>query len=364
MRDAPDNNTPTPSARPIRRVLVRAPNWIGDAVMATPALRSLRQIFPDARIDVLCRPGVAPIFQRHPAVDRVVAMDEKKSPVQWVRGALRLRSEKYDLGVLAPNSLGSALFLFLVGPRRRVGYARDGRGPLLTDRVYVTDANRQGHLVAYYQNLLLPLSQNAPGDGRLTLEAGDKDRRAVRALLEELGAHDGDQIIGLNPGAAYGTAKRWLPERYREVAAHFGARPGTRVLVGGSAAEADLCDAMADGLGDRVHAIAGRLALGPFIALVERMDAFVSNDSGAMHIAAALGRPQVAIFGPTDWVATAPRSDRAVVLRHPVDCAPCMLRECPLDEHLCMIGVSTESVIAAVENQLADRVPERNGVQA
>ena len=365
------DNSPQPAAAPpdgaplpVRRILVRAPNWIGDAVMATPTLRTLRETFPDAPIDVLCRPGVAPIFQNHPDVDGVVALDDKGGPGPWVRGLLRTRAGKYDLAILLPNSLGSALFLFLAGVRRRIGYARDGRSAFLTDRVYVSDANRGGHLVDYYQNILLPLTGSRPQNGRLMLEASDEDRRAVRDFLQELGVGDGDPVIGLNPGAAYGSAKRWLPDRFREVAAHFASRRGARVLIGGSSAEKDLCASVAAGLGDGVHNVAGRLPLGQFIALVERMDVFISNDSGAMHIAAALNRPQIAIFGATDWKATAPRSDRAIVLRHPVDCAPCMLRECPLPEHLCMIGVPVGDVVAAAEKLLAAGADERSAVRA
>ena len=219
------------------RLIVRAPNWIGDAVLATPAIRALRRKFPRARLTVLCRPWVAPIFEHSPDVNDVIALDDKGWRI--LRAIRAVRAGRYDLGVLFPNSLGSAFVFRAARVPRRIGYARDGRGWLLTDRVECGAAIRKAHMVDYYLNILRGVADVDKADRTLVLQAGAAQRAAIAAMLAERGIGPKDRVFGVNPGAAFGTAKRWLPERYAALAGHLAREYKARVLVTGSASEAD-----------------------------------------------------------------------------------------------------------------------------
>ncbi len=344
--------TGNPSPQAGERIVVRAPNWIGDAVMTTPAVAALRRARPEARIEIRCRPWVAPIYAHSPDVDGIVPFDEKNTRFGWWQSVRQIRQGRYDLGILFPNSLGTALALWAGGVGRRIGYDRDGRGWCLSDRVKATDAIRTAHMVDYYLNILSPLTDVSKAERRLRLFAGAEERAAVDRVFERLGIPAGARVAGVNPGAAFGTAKRWLPERYGETARRLVEEFDLWVVVTGSGGERDLAEQVAERGGERVLNLAGEVSLGEFLAVMERLALFVTNDSGAMHIAAGMDRPIVAIFGSTDWISTAPFSDQASIVRHPTPCAPCMKRDCPLDSHLCMEAVTVEAVMAAVRERL------------
>ena len=328
------------------KILVRATNWIGDAILSLPALRAIRQRFPDAEITVLARPWVSALYEGERSIDKVMPLKGAPGARDWrAKWELirLLRRDNFDLAVLFPNSFESAALVRLAGVKRIVGYARDGRGFLLTDAIAVPQAGEiPVHQRFYYLEMLrrAALIEDFPEVPDIRLDGIDKLRAKGAQLFEMLQVKL--PVIGVSPGAAYGSAKRWLPERFAEAAARLAAEAGGSVAVFGSAAEKDLCGEVARASGGRNFA--GDTTLRAFIEMTAACRIFLTNDSGAMHIASALGVPSVTVFGPTDETATGPLGPAALVVREPVDCAPCLLRECPID-HRCMTRVTADQVV-------------------
>lgn len=332
----------------IENILVRSTNWLGDAVMTTPALDALRSRCPRARITVLANKLTAPLFSPHPSVDEVITFDRAgrhKGVSGRLRLAAELRKHSFDLAVLLPNSFDSALVAFLAGIPKRLGYRSDGRGLLLTHGVPVTGRTKRLHHVDCYRELLASCGI-PPVSGGLSLHLAENEQERAAHLLAEAGIGANDFLLGINPGAAYGSAKRWYPDRFAVVARELSSRWGAKVLITGGPAEAEIAADIAASLGGDCLNTAGKTDLRLLMALIGRCNFFVTNDSGPMHVAAALGTPLVAIFGPTDSTTTSPYSPHARVVRVAADCAPCLKRECPTD-HRCMTGVTPEQVIDA-----------------
>jgi heptosyltransferase-2 len=328
------------------RILIRTTNWIGDAIMSLPALRALRTRFSGAQISVLARPWVADLYLGERSVDRVIPLVGLSGWRDWQakRDTLsRLREERFDLAVLFPNSFESAALVFLSGARRRIGYARDGRGVLLTSAIPRPKPGEiPSHERYYYLELLrrAGLTDRNPDCEEIRLDGAAEARERGQQLFRNHGI--AMPVIGVSPGAAYGTAKRWLPERFAEAAARLAQRMGGSVAVFGSSAENALCEWVAAVCGGTN--LAGSTRLRDFIDMTAACDFFLSNDSGAMHIASALGVSSVTVFGPTDEAATGPSGSAARIVREPVECAPCKLRECPID-HRCMTRVTADRVV-------------------
>jgi len=328
------------------KILVRATNWLGDAVLSLPALRSLRDRFPKAQIVVLARPSVAALYQNERSVDSVIPLGgvpgARDWALKWQLGA-HLRREKFDLAILLPNSFESAAIVCLSGAKRRVGYARDGRSALLTDAIPVPlPGEIPVHERYYYLELLRRAGfiQALPSVNEIRLDGLDDLRSRGEALFAARGLKL--PVIGVNPGAAYGSAKRWLPDRFAAAAKQLAGRVSASIAVFGSAFERELCGAVASASGG--HNLAGTTTLREFIDMSAACQLILANDSGAMHIAAAVGVPSVTVFGPTDETATGPVGATARVIREPVECAPCRLRECPID-HRCMTRITVDQVV-------------------
>lgn len=342
-----------------RRILVRATNWVGDAVMTLPALAALHQACPQAEIEVLARPWAAAVYGAQPGVSRVLAYDktgEHAGAGGLLGMAKQLRARRYDWAVLLQNAFEAALIAWLVRIPVRLGYVRDGRGLLLTHRAALTPELRRVHETKYYLEILgqaglLPLV--SPSEGvrpqlHLTLE----DRAWAADYLEREGL-GGARLMGLAPGAAFGPAKQWPAERFAVAARELSDGFDT-VLLFGSQGEAGACQAVAQGLnGFRVRNLAGATQLGQALALVERTGLFITNDSGLMHAAAALGRPTVAVFGSTNPVTTGPLGPHIALVRVPVDCSPCLKPECPSGDLKCFTAISPEQVAQAARELLA-----------
>jgi heptosyltransferase-2 len=328
------------------KILVRATNWIGDAVMSLPALRELRAQFRDAHIAVLAKPWVAALYEGERSLDRIVTLPGAAGLRDWRvkwKTAAALRDERFDVAVLLPNSFESAAIAYLSGARRRVGYARDGRSALLTDAVPLPAAGEiPRHERFYYLEMLrrAGLIDRVPDVSEIRLDGAERARARGEALFQARGVNL--PVVGVSPGAAYGSAKRWLPERFAEATAELAARTGGSVAVFGSAGERSRCGEVASAC--RGANLAGSTTLREFIDMTAACSLFLTNDSGAMHIAAALGVPSVTVFGPTDETATGPSGAHARLLREPVECAPCKLRECPID-HRCMTRVTAHQVV-------------------
>ena len=333
----------------VQRLIVRAPNWLGDAVMALPAIAAARRACAGRTMIVAAPASIAPVFeeQTDAAPDEILVIDS-------AREAEQLRDARADAILLLQNSFGSAWTARRAGILERWGYRASGRGVLLTKGV----ARPRGkvHQVEYYAALARGLGYDVDADARPRIQATERSREKALALLASAGAQPNDTLVGFAAGAAYGNAKRWPPDRVAQAIGRLNAAGVTAVLVGarddrptGRAIESSLP------AGSRVANLIGRTTLRELVGVVSRCAAFVSNDSGAMHIAAALGVPLTAIFGPTDERATAPAGQADVILRQ-VFCRPCMLRECPID-HRCMKRIDVDSVLHSVMAHLPGRAP-------
>lgn len=332
----------------IENILVRSTNWLGDAVMTTPALDALRNRCPRARITVLANTLTTPLFSPHPSVDEVMTFDRSgrhRGILGRLRLAAELRKRSFDLAVLFPNSFDSALVAFLACIPHRLGYRSDGRGFLLTHGIQVTGRTQRLHHVDCYRELLASCGI-PPVPGGLSLQLAEPEQERASLLLAEAGIGPNDFLLGINPGAAYGSGKRWYPDRFAAVARELAFRWGAKITITGGLAEAAIAADIAADLGENCLNLAGKTDLRLLMALIARCNFFITNDSGPMHVAAALGTPLVAIFGPTDFTTTSPYSPHSKVVHGTADCAPCLKRECPTD-HRCMVGVTPQRVVEA-----------------
>jgi heptosyltransferase-2 len=339
--------------REVKKILVRATNWVGDAVMSLPALQALRRRYPSAHISVLARPWVAGLYGRESFCDEVIPYE---APNGW-RGfnakrriAAGLRKRHFDCAVLLQNAFEAAAVARWAGIPMRVGYDRDGRGWLLTHPIPVPAPGAiDAHQRFYYLELLkrAQLIEAYSPTAPIRLDGAAAAAQQGREWLNQ--ERMGDWVIGISPGAAYGGAKRWLPERFAMAAIQLAGEYGASVALFGSKAERDMCEAvrtLVSSAGVKCENFAGATTLPRLIEMIAACRLFLTNDSGSMHIASALGVPTVAIFGATDDKATGPTGNLSRVVREPVECSPCLLRECPID-HRCMTAVNAASVVDA-----------------
>jgi heptosyltransferase-2 len=326
------------------------PNWIGDAVMATPALRAIRAAFPDAHMAIVANPMVAELFAFHPDCDQVIRFD-KRSGHGGAGGFWRfchaLRRERFALAILLQNAFEAAAMAMLAGIPRRAGYRTDGRGLLLSSGVTAVDKKHGLHHVDYYLHMLHQLGIDS-GDRRLRLAVTAEEQAAAN---ERLGAGD---WVAVNPGASYGAAKRWIPERFAAVADGLAGEFGVRIVLTGGPGEAEIGRDIERAMKVPPVNLIGLTSVRELMAVLAQCRLVVTNDSGPMHIAAAFGVPLVAVFGPTDHTTTSPLADNCRIVRSAADCAPCMLRECPTDHH-CMIDVTAGMVLDAARELLRGR---------
>ena len=324
------------------KILIRATNWVGDAVMSLPAIRAVREAFPGAHLTVLARASVAGLYARENSIDSVMPHTGGRREL-----AERVRRESFDCAILLPNSFDAALTAWLARIPRRIGYRRDARGWLLTDRI---TPPASGEIPRHERFSYLELLRRAgiiheyPECAEIRLDGRDAARAAGAARFGQAGV--ASPVIGVSPGAAYGDAKRWLPDRFAETAVLVARARDASVALFGAALERSLCETVAGAIraeGVPVHNLAGETSLHQFIDLAAACDLFLTNDSGAMHIASALGTPTVAVFGATDDTTTGPTGAAARVVREHVECSPCLLRACPID-HRCMTRVSAARV--------------------
>jgi heptosyltransferase-2 len=325
------------------RLVVRAPNWLGDVVMSLPALGMVRRGFAEAEITVAVPPPFAPLFEQQTGL----------GPVEMIApGALS--QSGFDTILLLTNSFGSAWEARRAGITERWGYAASGRSWLLTRAIH--RPTRRVHQVEYYRALARGLGL-PEGDERPRIVPAAREQETAAAFLATSGV-DGRRIVGFAPGAAYGHAKRWPPKYVAEVIARLASEQEAACLLFGTAGDVDAGREIESALGTRPLApghllnLIGRTDLRLLTGLLARCDSFVTNDSGSMHLAAALGTPVVALFGPTSERETAPAGANAQVLTADVFCRPCMLRDCPID-HRCMKRITPERVLEAVASRTA-----------
>jgi heptosyltransferase-2 len=326
------------------RIVVRLPNWLGDVVMAFPALIAIRHAYPEAHLALAGLPSVTPVFEERTAVhpQQLLAV-QKQNEVETLRGGA------FGTIVLLTNSFRTAWASRRAGIAERWGYAAGGRGVLLTRAVRRPRGER--HHSEYYRELVRALGIDAPA-ATPRIDVLPRTRERARALLQQHRIGEGDPIVGFAPGAAYGHAKRWPPDRVAQVITRLARERGARCVLVGAAGDREAGREIESSLPSEVAAVnlIGRTDLRLLMGVMQACGAFVSNDSGAMHLAAAVGIPVTALFGPTRERSTAPLGDHDVLL-HQVFCRPCMLRECPID-HRCMKRISVDEVFASVTRRL------------
>jgi lipopolysaccharide heptosyltransferase II len=324
------------------RIVIVAPNWLGDAVMALPAIADVRRAHPGATITIAARAPIAPLFALVPDVDGVGALDDT-----------------YDAAILLPNSFHSAWAAYRARVPERWGYRTDWRGGLLTRAI---PPPARVHQMEYYQHLTRGLGfASGPREPKLTI--GSERRAAGAALLAKSGWDGQSRLAALAPGAAYGGAKRWPPASFGELAAAL-ASDRVRSVIVGSAADRETAADVIDAFRRRTSNderrtppvvtpidLTGATDLPTLAAVLSHCRALITNDSGAMHVGAAAGVPVTAVFGPTRETETRPIGDAHRVLTHDVWCRPCMLRECPID-HRCMRRIGVATVVDAARRTL------------
>jgi heptosyltransferase II len=342
--------------------LIIAPNWVGDAVMAQPLLARLREADPQARIDVLAPEPIGAVFRAMTEVDEVLGAPQRHGKLQlaerW-RTAQRLRARGYARCYVLPNSAKSALIAWLAAIPRRIGHQGEARYLLLNERHRPAADRPPAHahakarapMVEFYAHLAGaprdPWPQDVP-DPRLCVQPSMHAQARAR-----LGLAPDPALIVLCPGAEYGPAKRWPAGHFAQLTALVAqARPDTIIAILGSEKDRELAQEIVAQAGPRVHNLCGRTTLDEAIALISQADGVVSNDSGLMHVAAALRRPQVALFGSSDPRHTPARSPRATMLWLELECSPCFRRECPLGHLACLNRITAQQVFEALCHQL------------
>ncbi len=337
---------------PPRNIIVRMPNWLGDLIMATPILRDLKHRWPSATITAMCQAPLGTLLKNDPAVDEVFEFHRVSG---WIRRSEnrdvigKLQQGHYDLGVLLTNSFSSAYWFWRGGVSVRVGYQAFGRNLLLSKAIGQPARLEKMHQVIAYKRILremgIAVSSTVP-----QIYLDDQEILDGRDLLESLGVTEHNTVVGINPAAAFGPAKQWPTSRFREVVSALIDDPLVRVVVFGDRSGASVAREVCQGMSDQVINLAGKTSLREFAALVKCCNVFISNDSGPMHLAAALKVPLVALFGSTSPERTSPYEWGKVICKN-VDCSPCYKRECPIDFR-CMLRIEVDEVIKAAKREL------------
>ena len=347
-----------------KRILIRGVNWIGDAVLTLPAIQSIRRSFPDSHIALLVKPWVSGLFKENRDIDEIILYDDCHRGISGrIRLSRELRKKKFDTAILLQNAFDAALITWLAGIPKRIGYKRDGRGLLLTDAVSIKPEILEQHQVHYYLDLL-----NSAGIKTSVTEPyisiSETERTWARNHLSSCFSDSTTPLIGINPGAAYGSAKRWLPERFAELIIKIFTEINGRVIIFGNESETEIANEIITEINRlkiklnmenyRSHLLimSGKTDLRELASLISECDALITNDSGPMHMASALYVPVIAIFGSTSPVRTGPVGQIHKIISTDIPCSPCMKRVCP-EEHLrCMTDITAQEVFTAVTEVL------------
>jgi heptosyltransferase II len=341
------------------KILIRATNWVGDAIMAMPALRAVRGKFPQAHIAIVARPYVADIYREQSICDELIPYDPKGPHRGWKgREALaaELRAKQFDVALLLQNAFDAAWLAWRAHIPQRIGYARDGRSFLLTKAIAVP---KPGELPSHEKFYYLELLRRAgwidalQDDPHIKLQVSAPARERAATTLRDAGVRPSVLRIAVGAGASYGSAKCWPPDRFAKSLRAILSQLDADVILFGTASEVPVSSAIAAELRLPHIDLTGKTAIAELPALLSQCHLFLGNDSGAMHVAAAVGLPVIAIFGPTDPDGTAPVTPLATLVQQKPYCSPCFLRHCPTD-HRCMTAVTPEMVEAALRSRLPE----------
>jgi lipopolysaccharide heptosyltransferase II len=335
----------------IERILVRGTNWIGDAIMSAPAMHRLRSSFPQASITLLAPARTTALFEDSSLCDEVIQYRRRAEGLRtFIEMVKTIRARRFDLAILFQNAFEAALISYLGAARLRIGYAEQGRGLLLTHRLHHCPEHRNRHQVHDYLDIVAECERICLGKDHKandfkvpSLSASTRQKEAATALLEGFGIETGSRsLVAINAGATNSRAKCWPAERFAALADRLAKEMNAQIVLIGAPSELEYADNVislmeTNGVAD----LTGKTSLLELIGLLDRCDLVVSNDTGPAHIAAALGRPTITIFGPTNEFETAPLTSE-VLRAEGIECARCMLRDCPID-HRCMTSISAES---------------------
>ncbi|HEY4978277.1 MAG TPA: lipopolysaccharide heptosyltransferase II [Candidatus Acidoferrum sp.] len=337
------------------KIMVRATNWVGDAILALPALRAVRNKFPGASIAIVARPYVADIYREQDICDELIPYDPS-GVHKGLRGrerlAAELRARKFEVALLLQNAFDAAWLAWRARIPERIGYARDGRSLLLTKAIPVPKlGDIRSHEKYYYLELLRRTGwlEALPTVEHIALKISGAQKSHATNTLLAAGARPEALRLAIGAGASYGSAKCWPPERFAELANRFQSECDADIILFGTAGELAVSDAIVAGMKRKAIDLTGKTAIADLPALLSQCHLFVGNDSGAMHVAAAVGLPTVAVFGPTDPEGTAPVTTHYSIVQQKPYCSPCFLKRCPTD-HRCMKAVTPEMVQLAVQH--------------
>jgi heptosyltransferase-2 len=344
------------------KILVRAPNWVGDAVMAIPALQAIRRTQPDAEMEILARPAVADTYQGQPFANRILPFENsgRHAGMAGRRALLaELRAERFDSALLLQNAFEAAWLAWRARIPVRVGYARDGRSVFLTRSIPVP---KEGEIPRHESQYYLELLRRAGWIEKSIYRAGDipavelivesSARDTAEAALRNAGATNGAWRCAIAPGASYGAAKCWPAERFAALADRLITDCGAEVILFGTPREKEIADRICSRMRARAISMVGRTTTRELPAMMAACSVFIGNDSGAMHVAAAVGLPVIGIFGSTDPSGTAPLTSQFTLIQEHVSCSPCFLRKCPVD-HRCMMRIEVDTVFRAAQSHRA-----------
>ncbi len=335
----------------LERVLVRQVNWLGDLVMSLPATRAVRDAYPNARLTVLVKESLAGFYDGADWVDEVLPLSSRTGLAAQIRLARQLAGLDLDAAILFPRSFSSALAPWLARVPCRVGWADDARAWLLTKRLRRSPELLEMHQVNDHSELVRAGLGIEVNTDQPSLPVSARHRQAMRDWLRQRRRGSG-RLIGLAVAAAFGPAKEWPADSYAALIDRLAAEHDTECVLVGAPGERERCLAIASSTTAAPLVAAGETSVGQLIGLLSLCDGFVGNDSGAMHVAGALGLPTVGIFGSTRAWRTGPRGPRTAVVQHPLECSPCMQRTCRYGHYDCLRGVSVDQVVTALERLL------------
>jgi heptosyltransferase II len=333
----------------INKILIRGTNWIGDAIMTLPAVASIRATYPSAHIAMLVKPWVADIYNLFSGLDEIIIYENKfDNPAGVFRLAQKLKGEKFDLAILLQNAIEAAIIAVAAGIPLRAGYDSDARGLLLTHRVRRTQEIKNVHQIDYYLEMVKALGC-VPVNREIHMETKINLLDARNILRKFIPEETKKMIIGIAPGATYGPAKKWFPDRFAETADKLSEKFSAQVIIMGGRADGETAQEIRKLARAKLIDLAGKTTLREAIYLISQCSLFISNDSGLMHIAGALNIPTIAIFGSTNPVTTSPAGNKSIIVRREVPCSPCLKKTCPTDFR-CMKLISVEDVLPVAEH--------------
>ncbi len=333
-------------------ILVVAPSWIGDLVMATCAFKALRKQYPQAKITFLLKPGRARVLAGADFVDEVITLAPSNNPFKIFLSAQELRRKKFDLAIMFPDAFRTRLLIYLAGIPHRLGYSRNFKGAFLNHRASYPGekgAKTAEPMPLRYQRLL-EVIQCEMEDFRPSLAVADHELTALHERLQQLGVEEGEGLIGFNPGASFGASKIWLPEYFAQLGDQLYEKYGLRTILLVGPGEEDIARAIARDMKSGVISTAdNRVPLDELKPLIRDLKLLITTDTGPRHYATAFRVPQVVLMGPTDRRYTDMNLDESIVLQEDqYECVPCHLKTCPID-HRCMVDLTPDKVLAAVE---------------